>query len=230
MFGEVPAIGQSLDTFTLSTGWRPRRIVGVAADARYRGLERPSMEVYVPHTQAPTPLGSLVIASSAPIAAGDVRRALQRVDPDVAIERLQATSDVRDSVLAPARLLASMVSTLGGAGLLLLTMGMFGAAAAALRSAWTEIGVRQAIGARPLQAAQAPLRTLTRALCAGVAAGVALTPVVLSAAAAAGLSTDERLRPIAIAAVLVTIAAAAAVAPSLWRAVRVPPAELLRQH
>jgi len=228
-FGDVDPIGQSIDTFSLSNGWRPRRIVGVASDARYRGLERPSLEVYVPSTQVATGLGSLVIASDAPVSGSDLRRLFQRVDPDVAIERLQSTSDVRNAVLAPARLLATIVSTLGGAGLLLLVMGMFGATAAALRSAWTEIAVRQAIGAQPLQAAHAPLGQLTRALAAGIVTGIALTPVVLSAAAAVGLSTDDRVGPIVLATALVMTAALAAVAPSLWRAARVPPSVLLRQ-
>ena len=228
LFGERDAVGQRIDTFTLSEKWRSRRVVGIAGDAQYRGLERPSMEVYVPHTQAVTPLGSLVIRSQAPVGAADVRRVFARVEPDLAIERLQTTAALRSEVLSPARLLAAIMSLLGGTGLLLLTIGIFAAAAAALRAAWSEIAVRQAIGARPLQAARAPLRRLIRALLVGVVVGVVLTPLALASASALGLSVTNSVVPVVAAIVLVPLAAAAAMAPSLWRAVRLAPAEVLR--
>ena len=53
---------------------------------------------------------------------------------------------------------------LGATGLLLLALGTFGAASGALRAARSEIAVRQALGARPVQAVGAPLVQLGRAL------------------------------------------------------------------
>jgi predicted permease len=229
LFGDDDAVGRYIETYSLSEKWRPRRIVGIAGDAQYRGLERPSLEVYVPHTQQATPLGSLVIASDAPVGAAEVRAVFSRVEPDLAIERLQTTAALQREVLSPARLLATIMSLLGGTGLLLLTIGIFAAAAAALRAAFVEIAVRQAIGARPWQAVRAPLTQLSRALSAGMLSGLALTPVVLSAASAVGLSMDSHARPAVVAMVLVPLAALLAIAPSLTRAARRAPAELLRQ-
>ena len=108
-------------------------------------------------------------------------------------------------------------------------MGIFGAVATALRSAWSEIAVRQAVGAMPLQAARAPLKTLGRSLLVGAAIGLNLTPMVLAAAAVLGLApggTPALAMTLAAGAVL--FAAAAAVAPSLIRAARTSPADLLR--
>ena len=230
LFGDRPALGQRIETFTLSEKWRPRLIVGISGDAQYRGLERPSMEVYVPHTQAQTSMGSLVIAASAPITENTVRQALRRVEPDVAIEGFQTTADLRASVLSPARLLTTIVTALGIAGLLLLTLGVFGAAAGLLRAAWAEIAVRQAVGARPLQAAGAPLRALARALLAGVLVGLGLSPAVLSGARLLGLtSAGDLLMPLMLATVSVCVAAAIAIVPSLGRAATASPAELLRK-
>jgi predicted permease len=228
LFGEDDVVGRSIDTFSLSEKWRSRRVVGVAGDARYRGLARPSMEVFVPHTQVATPLGSLVVASRSTLSAAVVRQAVGRVDPEIAIEHLQTTGDVRAAVLGPARLLATIVSLLGAAGLLLLAIGLFGATATALRAAWSEIGVRQAIGAQPWQAARAPLQVLLRAVVLGVIGGVALTPVALAAAGAVGLDGDSPLRPFLVAAMLVVMATAVAVIPGLWRAAKISPAALLR--
>jgi predicted permease len=229
LFGGRSALGERIETFSLSEKWRARLVVGIAGDAQYRGLERPSMEVYVPHTQVQTSMGTLVVASSAAVSESSVRQALRRVEPDVAIEGFQTTADLRASVLSPARLLTTIVSLLGAAGLLLLTLGVFGAAAGLLRAAWPEIAVRQAIGARPFQAARAPLRVLIRALCVGVLAGLAVSPAVLVGASSLGLSwTGNTLVPLAMSAVVVAVAAAAAIVPSLSRAANASPGQLLR--
>jgi putative ABC transport system permease protein len=229
LFGDRPAIGETIDLFSLSEKWRSRVIVGVAGDAQYRGLERPSLEVYVPVTQVQASIGSLVIASDAPLSEAGIRHAMRAVEPDVAIEGFQTTGELRASVLAPARLLATVVSLLAGAGLVLLALGIFAAAAAALRAARAEIAVRQAVGARPLQAATAPLRVLARALAVGVAAGVFGSPIVLLAAEGAGLSASGNVvASISVAAALVFAVAAAAAIPSMRRAASLSPAQLLR--
>jgi predicted permease len=229
LFGDRPVIGERIDTFTLRDKWQSRLIVGVAGDAQYRGLERPSLEVYVPVTQTQASIGTLVVASDAPLTESSVRQALRRVEPDVAIEGFQTTADLRASVLSAARLLTSIVSLLGGAGLVLLALGIFAAAAAALRAAWAEIAVRQAVGARPLQATAAPLHVLARALAVGVVAGLSLTPFVLALAAGLGLSPGTSIAPLFAAALLVVLAAAAAIIPTVRQAARLPPAQLLRQ-
>lgn len=152
--------------------WRASLVVGVASDARYRGLERPSMEVYVPHQQSTTGLGSFVIGTSThPPSDTMIRQALLRVEPELAIEKTQTTDQLMHSVLSPARLLATLTSLLSAAGVLLLALGIFGAAAVALRTAWPEIAVRQAIGAKPFEAARAPLAVLARALAIGIGLG-----------------------------------------------------------
>lgn len=230
LWGNDPAIGKRLETFTLSEKWRARLVVGVAGDARYRGLERPSMEVYTPHTQAATELGSFVIATDQGLSIGEAaRQAMRRVESEIAIERIQTTEELVQSVLSPARLLATLTTMLGIAGLLLLTLGIFGAAAAALRAASSEIAVRQAIGAMPFQAARAPLGILSRALALGMFAGLLGAPLALSAAEGLGIASAGLLAPLVIGALSVSGAAAIAVGPSLWRASRRSPAELLRE-
>jgi putative ABC transport system permease protein len=207
LWGDERALGKRLETFTLSEKWRGRTVVGIAGDARYRGLERPSMEVYVPHSQATTDLGSFVMAT----------------------KRVQTTEQLVHSVLSPARLLATMTSLLAGVGVLLLALGVFGAAAVALRSAWPEIAVRQAIGAMPLQAARAPLGLLGRALVIGMAIGLVLSPLALSAAEALGLSDSEGVvGPMVLGVLGVLTVSVIAVGPPLIRAARTSPADLLR--
>ena len=228
LWGDEPAVGKRLDLF--GGKWLGSLVVGVAGDARYRGLERPSMEVYVPHQQSTTELGSFVIGTSThPPSDTMIRDALRRVEPELAIEKIQTTDELMHSVLSPARLLATLTSLLSAAGVLLLALGIFGAAAVALRSAWPEIALRQAIGAMPFQAARAPLWLLGRALLAGVGIGLLLSPLALSAAAALGLGGgDSVLIPLVLGTLGVLIVSAIAVGPPLVRAARTSPADLLR--
>jgi putative ABC transport system permease protein len=229
LWGDAPAAGRRLDTYTLSEQWRTRVVVGVVGDARYRGLERPSTELYVPDTQATTPLSSLVLANRAGLDAATIRQALKRVEPELAIERIQSTRDVVQTALSPSRLLTTVTGMLGATGLVLLALGTFGAASAALRAARSEIAIRQALGARPAQAVGAPLVMLTRAFVTGILVGLAATPLALSSVEGLGLSADAGLAlPLAMGAGSVMLAAAIACAPSLIQAARVAPAELLR--
>jgi hypothetical protein len=233
LFGDERAVGRQLETFTLSEQWRAQTVVGVTADARYRGVELPSMEVYVPLTQGPPAIGSFVVRGRSEVALTDglIRAALQEVEPEIALDGVQTTGRLLQVVLSPARLLTTLVAMLGGVGLTLLALGIFAAAAAAVESARSEIAVRQALGAMPLRAARAPLVTLTRALAAGIALGLLLTPLVLSAAALLGLEANESLAPPLVGATAAALAAAGlATAPALWRAARTPPADLLRQN
>jgi hypothetical protein len=188
------------------------------------------MEVYVPHQQSTTGLGSFVVATSTqPPSDVMIRDAVRRVEPELAIEKIQTTDQLMRSVLSPARLLATLTSLLSAAAVLLLALGIFGATAVALRSAWPEIAVRQAIGAMPFQAARPPLRLLGRALVAGIGIGLLLSPLALSWAAALGLgSSDGVLLPLALGTLGVLTVSAIAVGPPLVRAARTSPADLLR--
>jgi hypothetical protein len=125
-------------------------------------------------------------------------------------------------------LLASIMMLLAGTGVLLLAVGIFAAATTALRAARGEIAVRQAIGARPYQAARAPLKALTRATALGMLLGTSLTPPLLSAANALGLAADDVVTPTLLAMVVIPVLTATAVAPLVRRAAATTPAELLR--
>jgi putative ABC transport system permease protein len=233
LWGNEAVVGQRVETFSLSEKWRSRLVVGVVGDAKYRGLERPSMEVYLPHAQSNAQLGSFVLASASPagVTRALLQQALRGVDPEIAIERVQTTGELVHSVLSPARVLALVTGALGSVALLLLALGIFGAVVGALRGAWTEIGIRQALGALPFAAARAPLKLLGRAVLAGMILGLALTPATLGATAALGLTLgDDALGPLALGGSAVLAAAVLATVPSVWRASRTSLSELLRDR
>lgn len=231
LWGDEPAVGKSIETYSLGEQWTRRLVVGIAGDARYRSFTRPSLEVFIPHTQAAADLGSLIVSTGdeAMLSAATLRAALGRVDPDLALERVQTAGELVQTVLSPARLVATVVGMLGLAGLLLLALGIFGATAAALGAASVEIAVRQALGATALRAVRAPLTTFGRALLLGLAVGLPLAPVALGAATAFGIDASATGFALAAAGAAVCVAALLATAPSLWQASRRSPAELFRE-
>lgn len=233
LWGDVPSVGRRVQIYTLATKWQRRTIVGVADDARSRGLEKPALELYVPHAQASLRIGTFVVRAPSDRTPTEamLRQALHRVEPEIGLERIQTTGDILDTVLAPARVLATTTGLLGSVGLALVALGVFGAAATALASAWAEVAVRQAVGATPLRAARAPLALLGQAIGAGLAAGALASPAAVGATAMTGIAAERAwMLPLLAGALIVTAAAALAVWAPLMRAARLPPAELLRQR
>jgi putative ABC transport system permease protein len=230
LWGNEQVVGREAQSYTLTRGWQSHLVVGVADAVRSRVLERPSLELYVPHGGGGLPLSSYVIrAEPGAITEAMIRRALHEVEPDLALERVQTTASIVGAVMAPARLLATMMSLLGLSALLLLGLGIFGAAAAVLRASWAEVAVRQAFGATPLQASAAPLRALFRALAWGGGSGLIGTPVlVASMALIEPAGSAGWVVPVAGAGLAVIIAVGLAIWPSLRRTSRLPPGELLR--
>lgn len=230
LWGESPAVGR---TFQFSTvrGWQPPTlVVGVAEEVRSRVIDRPALEVYIPHGRGGLPLSSYVVRHDGRVITEPmIRGALQSVDSDLALERVQTTRAVVDEVLAPARLLTTAMTVLGTAGLTLLALGIFGAAATTLGAARGEVAIRQAVGATPLRAARASLRSLLIALAMGMILGIAIAPGALGVLASLGVAdTSGMAIALVVAGAAVASSAALAVSLTLRRAMKISPAELLR--
>jgi hypothetical protein len=136
-----------------------------------------------------------------------------------------------DRVLAPSRLLSTAMTLLAATGLVLLALGIFGAAATILEAARREVAIRQAIGASPIRAARAPLGALLTALAIGTLAGVVAAPGGVGVLAAMGVADRGGLLAVLSgSAALVIGAAGIAIGLNIRRATGVSPAELLRSE
>ena len=127
-------------------------------------------------------------------------------------------------------LLSTAMNLLGITGVVLLAVGIFGAAATALRAARREVAIRQAIGATPFVAARAPLRSLLIAIACGTVLGSVAAPGALQLLTALGVA-DAAVLWLALTGGALTVAAAAgvAIAVTVRPAMRASPAELLRE-
>ena len=101
-------------------------------------------------------------------------RGVRALDPDMPISDLEpVTSSIRWAVKSWL-IIVKMVAAMGLMGLILATVGLYGVTAYSVSRRTTEIGVRMAIGARPIDVLRLVLRQGLTVAVAGVVIGTIL--------------------------------------------------------
>jgi putative ABC transport system permease protein len=217
-----------------------RTIVGVVADIRHRGLDAdPRPEIYLPHAQWPNGGGTAqstmyVVVRSArdPRAlAGDVRRAIQSLDPNLPMADVRTMDDVLSSWTAARRLALIVLAMLATTAVVLAAVGLYGVVGFAVSQRTSEIGIRRALGAQAGSVVALVARQGSAPVLVGIVMGIAgafgasrlLTAMLFQTSA-----TDPVVY-LAVPALLALVAALATYAPAR-RAVRVDPIIALRQQ
>jgi predicted permease len=170
--------GQKLDAAT------EVRIVGVIEPATEPRLEQngpPPARVYLPSPLEPETALALYLRtrSTAAALAQPVRELVSRIAPRVPILEVGSLEEINERSYATQLWLARAAAVLGVIGLLLATAGLYGVSSYVVAMRSREIAIRMAIGARP----QAILKMIL-----GQSMGMALTGLLLGAAAAAAVS------------------------------------------
>ena len=210
-----------------------RTVIGVSGDARtVRINEGGATECYMP-IQPEQLAGAVMVVrvDGAPARAAGTVRAVARGGDERLMPSVVLLEDALEEKLEAPRQLALIASALGGCSLLLAVTGLAGMIAFTVSQRLREIGVRVALGARPAHIVRAIARQFTRPIVVGAIAGSAL-----AALAGTVLSREmfgvSRLDPVAHGGALLLFALVAAVAalPSVRRAVRVDPVQMLRHE
>jgi predicted permease len=209
------------------------KIVGVVKSARYRTLQEPPLPmVYFPLAQNYQADLSLVVRTSADPAAllEPIRSALIATDSGVKIFRTVTLDTFLAESLALDRLTTGLVGTCGVLALILAVIGVYAVMADVVARRTREIGVRVALGARPVQVVtlvygQGLGLTATGLAIGlvGACAGIKLMESTTEATAAVDVTTIA-----AIPGLLALMIVIAAVVPTL-RALRVDPTIALRE-
>jgi len=224
---------------TFVTGGGPsavtRQIVGVARDVRDQNLRTPPQRLaYLPWFQASDVRSAsfeflIRTDGSAAAAINTTRAAIQQFRPDTPIDGIRTMSRVINDRLLSERLLALLGSFFALVALTLAAIGVYGLAAHLVARRVPEIGVRLALGARPIDMMWMTVRENLTLAAIGAALGIA--------GAALGLRLLEgllfNLSPTGVvnlagaAVMLLLVSLAAAIVPAR-RAAAVDPLRALR--
>jgi len=210
-------------------------IVGVVGDVHAYGLdEQPQPEMYWASAQNETSPSMALIARTAgePSALTNAARAaIAEVDPGQPLFDVQPLEALVSSSLGQRRFTLTLMLMFGLVALVLAAVGIYGVMAYTVAQRTQEIGIRMALGARPVTVLSMVLRdgmTLVAiGLAVGVGAALALGRVVSSLLY--GTSTTDAPTYVVIAAALALVALAALVIPAR-RATRIDPITALRSE
>ena len=207
-------------------------IVGVVGTVRTRSLTQvPEPEIFVPAAQRGARAMSLVVRTDGePTAlAADLRETVWSLDPDLPVSQLASLEDVFAASIGPQRFMSWLLGAFAALGLVLGAVGIYGVMAFMVGHRTREIGIRMALGARPVDALRVVMGRGLVLTALGVALGL-VGALAASRALSSLLFEVTPTDPVTLIAVSILLAGTALFA-CYWparRATRVDPIETLR--
>jgi predicted permease len=209
-------------------------IAGVVKDIKYHSLsEQPQPFLYVPFSQHTGGDANILVRTS-----GDplkllpqVREQVRSLDPAVAILESDTVSELLSVSLFAYRTAALLAAVLGGLGLLLAAMGIYGVLSYSVSQRSHEIGIRMALGAAPKDVLSLVVGQGMRLAFVGVSLGLiaALGTMHLLGSLLYGVTSTDPLTFASVMAVLSAVALIACYIPAR-RAMAVDPMVALRHE
>jgi len=234
IFPDGSAIGRQFNAPGVD---QPFTVVGVVGDVLHGGpLGEMGNQAYLPYrpsersySRAQAITIVMRLSGRVPDLAARLRQIAQGIGPRVLVERIRSGDDWFGERVVTPRRRTVLLSLLGGLGLVLALVGVFGMTAFAVARRAREIGVRMVFGARPAQVVGRVLRDAALPIVIGTAVGLggaALTTRVIQSFL---FETDpvDPLTFITVAVVLILTGFLAAWIPAR-RAARVDPVTALR--
>jgi putative ABC transport system permease protein len=208
-------------------------VVGVVEDARYREVETPRFDLYLPYRQAPSPVQHFMLrVSGDPFAsASALRTAVAAIDPAATLAGISTMDDVVSRAFAPWRFSSIVVSVFGGIALTFAAVGIATLVAFAVTQRTREIGVRVALGAQTRDVVVLVAREGALIAVAGLAVGVFAAWTLRQSVESMlfGIGSDDALTFGAVPLLLVAVSLLAAYLPAR-RAARINPVAALRSE
>ena len=218
----------------LVEGGRPRTVVGVARDGKYRRpWEAPRSYLYLPFRQQGRLRENLIVRSrgSAESVAGLLRAQLIQLEPALPPGAVFPVREHLALSVLPQRLAAQVAAGLGALGLALSAIGLAGLVAYSVSRRTREIGVRMALGAAPADVLRLEMGRGVRVAAGGLALGMAaaLLSTSLTRDYLFGVDAADPATFGGVLLLLLCVALAACYFPAR-RAARVSPSEALRSY
>jgi putative ABC transport system permease protein len=212
----------------------PREIVGVARQVKERPDETEDLiQIYVPNQQMPHTEAYLLVrtAGDAEAHTADIRRAVARVDKQLAVGTVVTLEGIARQATGRHRFRAMLVTTFAALALALAMVGVFGVLAYSVQQRVREFAVRIALGASTRQVLGLVLGGAARFVGVGAVIGL-IAAAVLSRSISAFLFGIEPLDPltfVSVTVILIFTAVVACAMPAL-RAARIDPAVTFRSE
>jgi len=218
------------DTLT-RPGREPAQVIGVVADVIDHWRHPGAGSIYMPLADGDTRgVAKLLIRTKGDAASSlrPLQAAVGAAEPELKLNWALAVSQM-DEQLQAGRIIAILMSVLGGLALGLAVIGIFGVTACAVHHRVPEIGIRMAIGATTPDILRLLVRDAMTPVAIGLAGGlaVALVDGQFFSAVLYGVSPRDPIALGAAVAVLMASAGVAVIMPAR-RAARVDPASVLR--
>jgi predicted permease len=149
-------------------------VVGVTADARINDLKRDVAIFYLPYWDAPpeTPVFLVRSSQTTQTLGPEMRQAIWSVDPDISIPTVISLDAQLDESVATERFQAVVLSSFGGAALLLAVLGIYGVLAYSVSQRTQEFGIRIALGSSKARLARVVLLDASYPLIGGIVLGL----------------------------------------------------------
>jgi len=152
-------------------------VLGVVGRVKMESLNQNSDRVqgYFPYNQ--TPAGDMTViikgASDPNLLISSVRGVVKSIDQDQPIYSPRTMDEIRAESVAPERLNLTLLSLFAGIALVLAIVGIYGVMSYSVTQRTHEIGIRMAIGARPLDVFKMIIGNGMKLALLGVAIGLA---------------------------------------------------------
>ena len=212
------------------------RVVGVAPNVHYEevgeGTDQSRLNVYVPYATSGTRSVALMVRAHGapqPIVA-PMREALQRIGPTFALSRVIPMNELRKATTWEQEFFGDVMAVFAAGALLLACLGIYALISYSVGRRAHEIGVRLALGARPVDVIRMLLQHTARVGGAGLLIGLVLA-IAVGRSLVAGLY-GVSLNPWLFASMALPLTAALLIATWLpaRRAARIEPTIALRSE
>jgi putative ABC transport system permease protein len=216
-------------------------VVGVVRDVRHAAFDAPPRsQMYLPHAQfrywdggGPVRSLSLVIRTVGEPAsvASALRREVAALDPALPVSGFRTMEEVVAASVARPRFMMLLLTAFAAVALVLGAVGVYGVMAHLVGRRTREMGIRLALGARPLEVARLVLRRALALTVLGIAVGLVVAIALTRSLTGIlyGVAPTDPATFAGVSLALGAVALAAAWMP-IRRATRVDPATVLRHE
>jgi putative ABC transport system permease protein len=214
---------------------RIRTIIGIVGDLRSAPLNLRSFpEIYVPYVQAPGSRAVLVVRTetqNSMVAGEIVKKEIRALNPRQPAANLRTMDAIISSNMGVIKLGTSLLGLIAAGALILTAIGLYGVLAYAVLQRTGEIGVRIALGARPVDVLMMVLGQGFKLVMYGVVPGLAISLALgrILSSRIHGVNAVEPVVLSGVAALLLIVTLGACYLPAR-RATRMDPIQALRRE